>query len=417
MISRPLFKKIDFYMQQHVTPFFKPEEILWCFSLSGGKDSYSMLFGVKEWYASNGYTFHQMPFHVSQWSSNAAEHIARELGGEVRILDAVSETARQLNYTRGEQAPCSDCSNIRKQANDTLVGDLLCSSDKTIFLARGLHLTDTAISFLWRKALGLEPFEEIEKLGKYKPIEKLGDRFFLVKPLSYAREFETQDFIEKLSVNTCCCGCPACFFPSRRDIIKETLTYLFSSSVWECDVQGVQSFLNKCSLRGFDFVVSRSAPGVENRAKRLSGEFYEFTLNKFYERFLTAKYKSDMFFDCNANLDEIGLDNLQGKYRCLESQGWGEPKSLTSLPIKIGALEMASVVLGPFWGAYGLGKESREKAIDLQSKMFGIKVTEKLDHVIQLLKDFNKVTGDAESNGKNFRVCSIHCNGSSVSKY
>ena len=61
----------------------------------------------------------------------------------------------------------------------------------------------------------------------------------------FVREFESQSFSESNNYEAYCCGCPACKYPSRRDIVEESLLKLFDNNpLWEFNIPGLIDYLN-----------------------------------------------------------------------------------------------------------------------------------------------------------------------------
>jgi tRNA(Ile)-lysidine synthase TilS/MesJ len=47
--DRAFCYKLDLFMHSHVLPTFNPEHVRWLVSLSGGKDSFAMVEGLRKW--------------------------------------------------------------------------------------------------------------------------------------------------------------------------------------------------------------------------------------------------------------------------------------------------------------------------------------------------------------------------------
>lgn len=142
----------------------------------------------------------------------------------VTIIDSVDLTRDTINYISGSQAPCKACSSIRKNIGDSFIASNYKNGYINI-IARGLHLSDMAISYLWRIFWDIDIDSFTNKLEKGDPLVKLNiqSNTYLAKPLCFIREYETQKYADHLKFHSICCGCPACRYPSRRDIIEESL--------------------------------------------------------------------------------------------------------------------------------------------------------------------------------------------------
>lgn len=191
--QKGLITKINLFMRHHIEPSFDVESIRWWFSLSGGKDSFAMALAIKFWYQERGKKLDARGFHISQWSSNIFKYINEQLPWlKITHIDGKDLTKNRIRYKFGDQAPCRECSDIRRELNDQLIRSCQEKPTKTNLLARGLHLTDTAVSLLWRRALGYQPVHHLISKEKGRPLIRLWEGTYLAKPLCYSREFETQ---------------------------------------------------------------------------------------------------------------------------------------------------------------------------------------------------------------------------------
>lgn len=257
-----VLQKVDIYMQKYITPYFNPSKVYWWFSLSGGKDSFVMAHVMNEWYRRNNFSFHAEGFCVSQWNKNSPYLLLQEqiTWMPVIIIDGIELTKSTVNYTFGDQAPCHSCSLIRKEIGDSFIINNYKDGYINI-IARGIHLTDMAISYLWRIFWGVDINSFANNLEKGNPLVKLNIQptVYLAKPLCFVREYETQEYANQLNFRSICCGCPACRYPSRRDIVEESLKLLFSSEKWEFDVFCINNYIKliggNTSIKKYHFPV------------------------------------------------------------------------------------------------------------------------------------------------------------------
>lgn len=377
-----ILQKIDIYMQKYITPYFNPSKVYWWFSLSGGKDSFVMAHSMYEWYKQNNFSFHAEGFSVSQWSKNASYSLLQEQipWMPVTIIDGIDLTRNTINYTPGEQAPCHACSLIRKNIGDSYITNNY-KNGYTNIIARGLHLSDMAISYLWRVFWDIDIDSFANSLEKGKPLVKLNlqPMVYLAKPLCFVREYETQEYSKQLKFHSICCGCPACRYPSRRDIVEESLKLLFSSTKWEFEVYGIRDYLKL--IGGNTPIEEISLSGCEFKRSHLPNEFFDYVLNNFKNKRFN-NYSNSKYF-----LDDIGAKYLT-KYKKYNVDKVMQPKLYSDIPLTFFEKSMIATV-GPFWGCVGYqNKSMRNKIIKLQNDVCNIQIDYLWSQVIPLLKDY-----------------------------
>lgn len=381
-VYKTVLQKIDIYMQKYIIPHFNPSQIYWWFSLSGGKDSFVMAHSIKEWYELNHFSFYAEGFCVRQWNENISYLLLQKQISwmPVTIIDGVDLTRNAVNYISGNQAPCQACSAIRKSIGDSFIRSNYKKGYINI-IARGLHLSDMAISYLWRIFWDINIDSFAKKLEKGNPLVKLNIQSdtYLAKPLCFVREYETQKYASQLKFCSICCGCPACRYPSRRDIIEESLKLLFSSKKWEFEVYGIRNYLKL--IEGNDSIEEISLSGLESKNPHLPVDFFDYMLNKF---------KSKYFYDCSDCgffLDDIGAEYIT-KYTRFNSDEILQPKLYSGVPLTSPEKSMIATV-GPFWGCVGYqNKLMRNKLIELQNDKYNVKIDYLWSQVIPLLKDY-----------------------------
>lgn len=379
-----VLKKIDIYMQKYIIPHFNPSKVYWWFSLSGGKDSFVMAHSMNEWYKRNNFSFHAEGFCVSQWNKNVSYSLLQDQISwmPVTIISGVDLTKNSINYTCGNQAPCHACSLIRKNVGDSFITNNYKNGYINI-IARGIHLSDMAISYLWRVFWDINPFTN--KLEKGKPLVKLNIQpiVYLAKPLCFVREYETQEYSNQLKFHSICCGCPACKYPSRRDIVEESLKLLFSSPKWEFEVYGIRSYLRL--IGGNTPLEEMSLSGLEIKRAHLPAEFFDYVLNIFKNKCFYNYSNATCF------LDDIGAEYLT-KYKKYNFDKTLQPKLYSDIPLTFPEKAMIATV-GPFWGCVGYqNKSMRNKLMELQNDRYNIQIDHLWSQVIPLLKDFYSQT-------------------------
>lgn len=383
------FKKIDLYMQKHILPMFHPERIHWVFSLSGGKDSFIMCNGIKQWYERNGYSLSASGLHIWQWGHN---NIQKELQNklpwlnEIHVLDGRMCTEDMLKNKVDQQAPCRSCSDIRRCLSDDFLKKL--DPGCPIILCRGLHFTDMAISILWRLAW-YGPKAELEDKGK--PLVHLFSQVYLSKPLCYFREYECQTIAEKYQYISIACDCPNNKYPGRRDIIEESLRHYYTSSLWEFDIPGTEIYLQKTlAINDVSVLKEISLPGHEKKRNLIPEEFYDFVC-KYYKESLDRKLS-----ESRRGCIENGIDELlsKGMYAtdCDERMGC---KLLLGYDELTDFDKRMIATMGPFWGAIAVPKQLQRSYYQIQRDICGLELDIRWKQVYYLLKKYynEPVTG------------------------
>jgi tRNA(Ile)-lysidine synthase TilS/MesJ len=366
--NHALLKKINLYMENFVIPYYDMNNIYWWFSLSGGKDSYSMCLGVYLWYCQKRFKFQGSAFTIKQWDNKVYESLKKQIDWiDIICIDALQETKNEINYQYGEQAPCNPCSSIRKSMGDTVLATMM-DKNKINLIARGAHLSDTAISYLWRWAY----YDNIQPSffsSKYQPLVQINDHIYLAKPLFYVREFETQDFSQKHNYTHACCMCPSCVFPSRRNIVEESLLYLYkndNNNLWEFSVPGIADYLNLTKINIQD-LTNISIKGFVNKINHIPDSFYSFVIDYFQREMKLIDIKE---FNHNECLDDIGKNSLLSGEKVEFKEKLPTPKFF-ELESHLTEYEYRMIAtLGPLWGFVGLLGNQKKSTIELQTKFF-----------------------------------------------
>jgi len=357
----PIFKKVTFFFDRYIETLFPAEDILWVFSLSGGKDSFSMFQAIAHWYAVHKKKFTYRNIHIRQWGMGEPDTLALQYA---EILDYTQETLL-LNKKARVQAPCRECANIRRLATDGFIESL--SHPGPVFIARGLHLTDTAVSFAWRHFFGIPPLLDSQKNNKYQPITRLKNNIYLAKPLCFTREYETSSYAGNLRLQFSTCACPAPEAPPRRDIIKELLPSL-PHKIWELEIEDIENYIAHWGGEdAVEFVTLTSFIGTEPRPCILSEPFIEFCMDHFLKK-ATRKPKGTQPSTTQQFRDNI-IFNLTKNSNTLDEK-------------------RKFITLGPLYEDYAKCDHKKITALAIQREILSLNITDKLQHIAILLKKF-----------------------------
>lgn len=352
--------------------------------------------GVRAWYAANGVKFAARGLAIDQWGGDGPMSIGQQLAWlDVRVVNARDATLSMTGYLPGQQAPCRACANVRRSVSDSIVsGDLQHHAD-VIVLARGLHLSDTAISLLWRMLRG-RPAE-----GKWKPLENIAQNFYLAKPLAYAREYESAAYAHFKGHRHHCCGCPACAFPSRRDIVEETAAELFDGATWELDVPGVEAYL-RCSGTSREAIARLSAPGRHPKRRHIPLPVYDFAIDELLTRLRSAPLPWDELCDSSLNLDDLALQGIKSTMPPQLEAKLPTPALVLDAPMSFAQRAMIAT-MGPFWGAFALHANQRRRAFEIQIEQWGTKPDDEWTQVNALLHRF-RASGSSPAGRRHLTV-------------
>jgi hypothetical protein len=237
--------------------------------------------------------------------------------------------------------------------------------------------------------MGIDPDEDLSRSGKAKPIAPLSANVYLAKPLYYIREYESQQFAHATGYRPACCGCPACKYPSRRDIVEESLACALRGPLWEFDAPGIRSFLRRTAgSEVIDEVERKSAPGTETKHAHLPFEFFEYAASVFRTHAQTHRallgYSS---LSGGESLDYIGVRRLKHQTERCSPMRIPAPALFSDCPLSELQLRMIAT-LGPYWGAIGLAPRLASEAWQIQKQFFGFEVDSKWSQVAALLRSF-----------------------------
>ena len=380
-----LSAKFDLFMKLYVLPKFNPESIRWVFSISGGKDSFTMCDVVHDWYLLNSYRMNAMGIHIWQWGNEFPNLRIRDnlpWLEQYRIIDARELTNNTIHYVDKSQAPCHSCATVRHTVSDKLLKEI--GTEFPVFLCRGLHLSDIAISILWRLFWNAD---EYSFSNKGLPVVNLYQNQYLVKPLCFAREYECQEYSKIKHYALYSCACPMSTFPSRRDIVEESIRYFYKSNLWEFEIPYISTYLeSNAKLESHNIIKELSLEGIVKKNNSLPNDFFDFVLERLMEKKAAGINKNN---DKLPQIDTIGYNLLKdGKiidssypisYTC---KFIADPMSLTDFDRRMIA------TLGPFWGACALPLSEKEYYWRLQNKIYEIKIDKNWSQVEYWLKKY-----------------------------
>jgi tRNA(Ile)-lysidine synthase TilS/MesJ len=394
-----LLHKLDYFFTDYILPELDPSRIVWLFSLSGGIDSWACKELVSTWYKSKGMSIREKSFHINQWEAPVALTFKKE---KVEVLNAQSATRNRLNYITGQQAPCHTCSGVRHDYTDRMIQTALTevAPSDIVIAVRGHHLTDLAISLLWRYLIGRNPSADMLSASKGHPFQHLEERAYLAKPLIYILKSELEAFAEENKVNgeCACVACPAHNHPSRRDVVNETAGKVLAiqTSLWEFSVHGLKILLNMWSkntktadeIQECSLIKSQSQHAhMPMDALDSVEEFYCNHLNKAALPQILSKLSKQF------TLDDFALPILLGHTT--------QPVALDSIPIpkflqqfmdnkefKLSLEERLMLLcLGPFWGAFALPQQLEQDVSEVRAKIFpDLSFDEQWSHVGTFLR-------------------------------
>lgn len=375
-----LVRKVDLFMKLHVLPHFKPDDIHWVFSISGGKDSFVMCESIREWYEIHGHTLRALGLYIWQWGEEDPSNFLKNTLPwipNIEVIDARVYTTSCLGTGTHQQAQCRSCADIRHYFSDMYLGRL--KADGPFFLCRGLHFTDMTISILWRfiwYGLG----DRLD--GKGKPIAPLAKNIFLAKPLCFAREYECQVYAKQKNYIPLHCDCPAQIYPSRRDIVEESIRQFYASPLWEFDIPGSSYYLqNTAGLPDVIQLKEISAHGRETKRNIIPDAYYTFARDYFLQ----------MPHDSMPNQMEVLLETFSSDYLCSGSYGildrYNGGCKLLSEPDSLSSFDLRMIgTLGPFWAAVSLPHRQREYFFRLQQQVWKFVPDSNWSQVYSLLK-------------------------------
>lgn len=361
----PLVHKVDLFMKLHILPKFEPDKIHWVFSISGGKDSYVLCESIRNWYNAHSLPLKASGIYIWQWGEeNPQEFLQNTFPWlqNLQVIDTRTCTASLLKNGKNQQAPCRSCSDIRHHFSDIYLEQL--NTNCPILLCRGLHMTDMIISILWR-LIWFGPGNRLE--GKGKPLVHLTKNAYLAKPLCFVREYESQMYAFQNNYTPLRCDCPAHLYPSRRDIIEESIRQFYTSPLWEFDVPGSDQYLHDTAgLSDISYLKSISLCGQEAKENTIPDGYFEFAKKHFLQSNIpdTLFASAPLLENYAADFLSFGAYSNHPEYK-FSCKLLSDPNSISSFDLKmIGTL-------GPFWASFVLPPHQRELFNLTQKQIWG----------------------------------------------
>lgn len=376
-----LVRKVDLFMQCHILPEFRPQNIHWVFSISGGKDSYALCESVRQWYEEHNFPLNASGIYIWQWGDDNPTEFLRSTFSwlqDFQVIDARSCTAILQEKGANQQAPCRRCADIRRHFSDRYLEKI--ADDKPVLLCRGLHMTDMTVSILWR-LMWYGTGECLE--GKGMPLVQLARNIYLAKPLCFAREFECQEYAKQKHYTPLKSDCPVNMYPSRRDIIEESLRMFYTSDLWEFDVPGSLHYLkNTAGITDIPLLMEISKPGYEIKENILPEGYFEFAKDYFLQADIPSELKNGTLLEdyvepflSDGTLGEI----TNARYSC---KLFRDISSMSQFELRMVG------TLGPFWAAMTLQPQQRARILDDQHRIWGLKPDVHWSQVCVLLKKY-----------------------------
>jgi hypothetical protein len=277
-------------------------------------------------------------------------------------------------------------------------------------IVRGLHLTDTCISALWRYTMGKNPSQEMLRAGKARAVSHLFGNAYLAKPRYYVREFEAHQYARIAGYKHSCCGCPACRYPSRRDIVEESVAGFLRSPLWEFDVPGIEDLLARSKpVDATTEIKKRSEPGIETKHSHLPMEFARATVKRYVERWNSIRYQLQSLLDTDLDLDGIGVGRLRDREPLIRPKKLPTPSIFrTKTAGHYSDFHLMTIAtMGPFWGAIGLEGDAATRAWEIQIQYFGIHIDDQWSQVGELLRKFYDQPADSISTAPLVRIAQV----------
>ncbi|MDD2620649.1 MAG: ATP-binding protein [Syntrophomonadaceae bacterium] len=179
-------------------------------ALSGGKDSFTMLYFLQMLQKYTPLKFEILPIYIDLgWQNdiNAMDDFCKSLG--MSLIIEPTNIGQVVFDCRHEKNPCSLCSNLRRGAINRLSKNLNCNK-----AALGHHMDD-AVNTLFLSMI----YEG--RFNVFKPKTYL-DRMDItfIRPLIYVEETQIRQFVATLEIKPVKNRCPADGKTKRTEISK-----------------------------------------------------------------------------------------------------------------------------------------------------------------------------------------------------
>jgi tRNA 2-thiocytidine biosynthesis protein TtcA len=179
-------------------------------ALSGGKDSFTMLYFLDSLIKNTPLEFELVPIYIDLgWKNDitSLEEFCQSLGLE--LIVEKTNIGRVVFEARQEKNPCSLCSNLRRGALNRVAKRYGCNK-----VALGHHLDDVVhtlfLSILYES-----------RFNVFKPVTYL-DRMDIttIRPLIYVEENDIRAFVKSLQIKTVKNRCPADGKTKRHEVAE-----------------------------------------------------------------------------------------------------------------------------------------------------------------------------------------------------
>ena len=187
--------------------------------ISGGKDSYALLWALMELVKRAPINFELLALNVDQgWPGYRTDRIEAHLaalGVEYRMINEDYAKIVEAKLSPG-QTPCSLCSRFRRGVLYRLAGELGCTK-----IALGHHADDLI------ETLVLNMFYSGKLASMPAVLHSDSGKQTVIRPLCYVGEEHLTAYSEKVAFPIVSCGCPSCGLPEqKRQVVKRMLKQL-----------------------------------------------------------------------------------------------------------------------------------------------------------------------------------------------
>lgn len=179
-------------------------------ALSGGKDSFTMLYFMDLLKQHTPLLFDIVPIYVDLGWDNDMEPLVEFCQGlGLELIIEKTNIGRVVFETRQEKNPCALCSNLRRGALNRVAKRYNCNK-----LALGHHLDDV-VHTLFMSIL----YES--RFNVFKPSTYLSRMdITMIRPLIYVEERDIRLFIESMGLNPVKNRCPADGLTKRHEVAE-----------------------------------------------------------------------------------------------------------------------------------------------------------------------------------------------------
>ncbi len=187
--------------------------------ISGGKDSYGLLWVLKQLVARAPVQFELLAVNVDQgwpgYQTQLIEEHLSEVGVSYRMITEDYAKIVEAKLSPG-QTPCSLCSRFRRGVLYRLAAEFECTK-----IALGHHADDLI------ETLVLNMFYSGKLASMPAVLHSDSGKQTVIRPLCYVNEADLARFAEHAAFPIVACGCPSCGLPEqKRQVVKRMLADL-----------------------------------------------------------------------------------------------------------------------------------------------------------------------------------------------